>query len=239
MSEEERERLQPGGIDAPFDEFEEEFMSEIEIGTNRRGTTNETNRSRATAARIKEKLLVEEGVELLQALSQATIFLQANPEFDDELTPAINLARESSNPWIKQNAKKCLESIQSRKQGKTITTRDLSGKKVTPKDEYVNLLVKRGRETGNFRTKLEKVCGEQGIFVNEIDPPTDIELVRKIIESRTLKYLFHLFSKRNAIKIAHAVGVRITDECQDETKLVLKIHEKIGIKLDRSDYLEI
>lgn len=193
--------------------------------------------------RLKQSLLINSGVELLQSIDEVKRFCIEQPEHIETLLPLISSLSQNKHPWVKKEAIKCVKLLKKlKKQYKHKRTPDKHGSNVittiSDLNEYIDFLLKILKEKQNHENLIQDLYlrGKSQFPENF---PIIKEQLYSIVKNKTPDYLIILFTKKEIMLIALIFGIDVTDKGNDIDLINLEIYNKLGFSTDRSDYLEI
>lgn len=201
-----------------------------------------TNKSNEIV-RLKQNLLINSGVELLQSIDEVKRLCQEQPEHIETLLPLISSLSQNKHPWVKKEAIKCIGLLKKlKKQYKRKGTPNKRGSNIittiSDLNEYIDFLLKMLKEKQNHENLI------QDLYLRSISQfpenfPTIKEQLYSIVKNKTPDYLEILFTKKEIMLIALIFGIDVNDKGSNIDLINLEIYNKLGFSTDRSDYLEM
>lgn len=195
--------------------------------------------------RLKQSLLINSGVELLQSIDEVKRLCIEQPEHIETLLPLISSLSQNNHPWVKKEAVKCVKLLKKlKKQYKHKRTPDKHGSNIittiSDLNEYIDFLLKilKEKEKQSHENLIQDLyLRSKSQFPENF--PTIKEQLYSIVKNKTPDYLVILFTKKEIMLIALIFGIDVTDKGNDIDVINLEIYNKLGFSTDRSDYLEI
>lgn len=201
-----------------------------------------TNKSNEIV-RLKQNLLINSGVGLLQSIDEVKRLCQEQPEHIETLLPLISSLSQNKHPWVKKEAIKCISLLKKlKKQYKRKGTPNKRGSNIittiSDLNEYIDFLLKMLKEKQNHENLIQDLyLRSKSQFPEKF--PTIKEQLYSIVKNKTPDYLEILFTKKEIMLIALIFGIDVNDKGSNIDLINLEIYNKLGFSTDRSDYLEI
>lgn len=195
--------------------------------------------------RLKQSLLINSDIELLQSIDEVKRLCQEQPEQIESFLPLISSLLQNKHPWVKKEAIKCIKLLKKLKKQykrKSKVTLDKRGSSIittiSDLNEYIDFLLTILKEKQNHEDLIQDLyLRSKSQFPENF--PIIKEQLYSIVKNKTPDYLEILFTKKEIMLIALIFGIDVKDKGSDIDLINLEIYNKLGFSIDRSDYLEI
>jgi protein-tyrosine-phosphatase len=190
--------------------------------------------------KLTRDLMSDSDIILLQAMDETKRFCRENPKKSKKLIPLVKLLTNNKHPWVKKEAVKCYNLLKKLDRNYSKKIRLKKGSKtesISDIDDFISLLISMLSEKAYNKDKIKEIYNKINTKSTETLPPIQ-EQIHAILSAKDLKYFKALFSEREIYKISLKLEIPIEKQLNDIDLILLKIYEKIGLKLTRGHYIE-
>ncbi len=189
--------------------------------------------------RLKFELLEGSGISLLQAIDDVSRLCRGKQRYSNSFYPLIERLTENSHPWVKKRAKKCLKIlIKNKDASESESNKEKSSlPEINTLGKYIDLLLKMLKNKPNFRDKLLDLYKNTNHYKTNYSNNVKDQLFT-VVKNPNANYLRILFNLNDIKYLVGRMELEYNDY-DDINSLCININKKLGIRIDRGDYLEL